>query len=53
MMFNGAPVVTIERFVCSKILKSRDCTSLVSDYIQNDKDTFESYRSYTFYKHGT
>jgi len=53
VMFNGAPVVTIERFVCSKILKSRDCTSLVSDYIQNDKDTFESYRSYTFYKHGT
>ncbi|MEI6774167.1 MAG: hypothetical protein WCL18_05205 [bacterium] len=52
-MFNDKPVVSIERFVCSKILKSRDCTYLITDYIQNNKDNFESYRSYTFYKHGT
>lgn len=52
-MFNENPVVNIERFVCSKILKSRDCTYLITDYIKNNKDTFESYRGYTFYKHGT
>ncbi len=53
VMFNENPVVNIERFVCSKILKSRDCTYLITDYIKNNKDTFESYRGYTFYKHGT
>ena len=51
--FNENPVVSIERFVCSKILKTRDCTYLITNYIQTNKDTFESYRSYTFYKHGT
>ena len=47
------PVVSIERFVCSKILKSHDCTSLIADYIKNNRDNFDSYRSYTFYKHWT
>jgi len=51
--FNKDSVVNIERFICSKILKDRDCTSLVNDYIQSKKDTFDSYRGYTFYKHGT
>lgn len=51
--FNENPVVNIERFVCSKILKTRDCTYLVANYIQTNKDNFESYRGYTFYKHGT
>lgn len=51
--FNESPVVSIERFVCSKILKTRDCTYLITNYINTNKDTFESYRSYTFYKHGT
>ncbi|MCX6823907.1 MAG: hypothetical protein NT085_02175 [candidate division SR1 bacterium] len=53
VLFNQNPVVSIERFVCSKILRSRDCTYLIADYIKNNKDNFESYRSYTFYKHGT
>lgn len=53
IFFNGKPLATIERFVCSKILKTHDCNSLVSDYIQTNKDNFESYRRYTFYKHGT
>ena len=53
VLFNDKPVVSIERFVCSTILKSRDCTYLITDYIQNNKDNFESYRSYTFYKHWT
>ena len=51
--FNENPVVSIERFVCSKILKTRDCTYLITNYIQTNKDNFESYRAYTFYKHGT
>lgn len=51
--FNDNPVVSIERFVCSKILKIRDCTYLITNYIQTNKDNFESYRGYTFYKHGT
>lgn len=53
MRFNEDLVVNIERFVCSKILKTRDCTYLVTNYIQTNKDNFESYRAYTFYKHGT
>ncbi|HMS91192.1 MAG TPA: hypothetical protein PKC87_03175 [Candidatus Absconditabacterales bacterium] len=53
ILFNKKPIVTIERFVCSKILKTRDCSYLVSNYIQTNKDNFESYRKYTFYKHGT
>ena len=46
-------MVSVERFVCSKILKTRDCTYLIANYIETNKDNFESYRAYTFYKHGT
>lgn len=53
VLFNDDPVVIIERFACSKILKTRDCTSLITTYIQKHKDTFESYLWYTFYKHDT
>lgn len=53
VIFNGNPAVSVERFVCSKILKSRDCAYLITDYITNKKDEFTSYRWYTFYKHGT
>ncbi len=53
VFFNNEPIVHIERFVCSKILKMRDCTYLITNYIQTNKDNFESYRSYTFYKHST
>lgn len=53
VLFNEAPVVNIERFACSKILKTRDCTYLITNYIQSNKDNFESYRAYTFYKHST
>lgn len=51
--FDDKPVVSIERFVCSKILKTRDCTYLIANYIESNKDNFASYRSYPFYKHGT
>lgn len=53
VQFDESPVVSIERFVCSKILKTRDCTNLISNYIGTDKDNFSSYRWYPFYKHGT
>lgn len=53
VLFDGASVVNIERFACSKILKTRDCTSLITNYIQWRRDTFESYPWYTFYKHDT
>lgn len=53
IVFGTTPVVSIERFSCSKIFKARDCNALITSYIQTNKDTFDSYRSYTFYKHGT
>jgi hypothetical protein len=53
VLFDTDPVVSLERFACSKILKTRDCTSLVTTYIQSHKDTFESYMGYMFYKHDT
>lgn len=53
VFFGESPVVHIERFACSKILKTRDCKYLITNYIQTNKDNFESYRSYTFYKHST
>lgn len=53
VLFDTEPVVTIERFACSKILKTRDCTSLITTYIQSHKDTFESHLGYMFYKHDT
>lgn len=53
VLFNESSVVSIERFACSKILKTRDCTYLITNYIQSNKDNFESYRAYTFYRHST
>ncbi len=50
---NKNMVASIERFVCSKILKNQDCGYLVLDYLNSKKDTFDSTRGYTFYKHGT
>ncbi len=53
LWFDDRVLGGVERFVCSKILKTRDCTYLINNYIQTNKDNFESYRSYVFYKHGT
>ncbi len=46
-------IFTIERFVCSKIYKNGNCDQLIEDYQNNEKDSFTSYRNYTYYKHGT
>lgn len=51
VLFDGKPVVEIERFLCGIILKGKTCTALINDYIANGKDNFTSLRGYTFYKH--
>lgn len=53
VLFASSSVVSIERFSCSKIFAAHDCNALITSYVQSHKDTFESYWSYTFYKHGT
>lgn len=42
-----------ERFLCSRVLRQRDCTYLIEDYGNSQKENFDSYRWYTYYKHGT
>ncbi|MCX6823399.1 MAG: hypothetical protein NTX91_05440 [candidate division SR1 bacterium] len=51
VLFDNKPVVTIERFICSKLLKGQNCNILIDDYIKNSKDNFTSLRGYSFYKH--
>lgn len=51
VLFDNAPVVAIERFLCSKILKGKTCATLVDDYIKQGKDSFVSLRGHEFYKH--
>lgn len=46
-------IFTIERFVCSKIYKNWNCDQLIDEYEIKQKDSFTSYRGYTYYKHGT
>jgi hypothetical protein len=53
VLFDEEPIVDIERFSCSQIVKTHNCTYLITNYIQTNKDTFDSYRGYTFYKHST
>ncbi len=43
----------IERFVCSRVLRQKDCSYLIEDYWNSQKDNFDSYRWYTYYKHWT
>lgn len=46
-------ISNIERFVCSRVLRQKDCSYLIEDYWKSQKDNFDSYRWYTYYKHGT
>lgn len=46
-------IFTIEHFICSKIYKNGNCDQLIDEYEVNQKDSFTSYRGYTYYKHGT
>lgn len=51
--YGNKKIFTIERFICSTIYKSGNCDDLISDYEKNQKDSFDSYRGYTYYKHWT
>ncbi len=51
--YNDEKLFSIERFLCSRVLKNKNCMYLIDDYGQTQKETFDSYRWYTFYKHGT
>jgi len=53
VVFNSWVLFNVERFLCSKIFKKWGCETLIEDYWRNKKDTFDSYRWYRFYKHGT
>ena len=49
--FNKEPLFTIERFLCSKILKDKDCNSIIESYLRSQKEFFMSDQWYSFYKH--
>ena len=51
--YGNKRIFTIERFVCSKIYKNGNCDELIDNYEEKQKDSFTSYRGYTYYKHGT
>lgn len=46
-------IFSIERFLCSRVLRQKDCNYLIEDYGNTQKENFDSYRWYTYYKHGT
>jgi hypothetical protein len=50
VFFNDKPLFTIEHFLCSKVLKDKWCNYLIQDYDKNQKENFDSYRGYTFYR---
>ena len=53
ILFAGKPVVNIQRFLCAQILKGKTCDALINEYHTSQKDNFDSYAGYTFYKHTT
>ncbi|MFA5747632.1 MAG: hypothetical protein WC872_00795 [Candidatus Absconditabacterales bacterium] len=53
LFFNKTPFVDIQRFLCSRIFKGKNCNYIIEDYIKSKKDNFESIFGYKFYKHGT
>jgi antitoxin component of RelBE/YafQ-DinJ toxin-antitoxin module len=53
ILFAGKPVVSIQRFLCAQILKGKTCDALTNEYHTSQKDNFDSYAGYTFYKHTT
>lgn len=51
ILFAGKPIVSIQRFLCAQILKGKTCEALINEYHTSQKDNFDSYQGYTFYKH--
>jgi hypothetical protein len=44
IFYEKQKVSSIERFLCSRVLRQRDCTYLIEDYSNNQKENFDSYR---------
>jgi hypothetical protein len=53
IFYGKEKVSSIERFLCSRVLRQKDCSYLIEDYGNSQKENFDSYRWYTYYKHGT
>lgn len=53
IFYNNEKISNVERFLCSRVLRQRDCTYLIEDYGNSQKENFDSYRWYTYYKHGS
>jgi hypothetical protein len=53
ILYNDERIADIEFFLCSKVFKQKDCSSLVETYRTNEKENFDSYRGYTYYKQWT
>lgn len=51
--YDNRKIGSIERFVCSRALRQKDCSYLIEDYSNSQKDNFDSYWWYTYYKHWT
>ena len=49
--YDWQPVATIEIFLCNKINKVQDCESLAMNYKYSNKDFFDSYWWYKFYRY--
>ncbi len=48
--FDNNYLFEIERFACSKVIKDKDCNDIMQWYIREQKEFFNSYRWYSFYK---
>jgi len=53
IFYEDQKLSSIERFLCSRVLRQKDCSYLIEDYWNSQKENFDSYRWYTYYKHWT
>lgn len=53
IFYKEEKISNIERFLCNRVLRQKDCNYLIEDYWATQKENFDSYRWYTYYKHGT
>ncbi|MDD3262853.1 MAG: hypothetical protein PHR61_03320 [Candidatus Absconditabacteria bacterium] len=53
IFYKDEKISNIERFLCNRVLRQKDCNYLIEDYGATQKENFDSYRGYTYYKHGT
>lgn len=53
IFYKDEKISNIERFLCNRVLRQKDCNYLIEDYWATQKENFDSYRWYTYYKHWT